>query len=177
MSARSVTLGAFAFLVSMAAAVSAGGRSMPGITARVYRCGRYLRPVIAFGGAIPGQFPPGEPEIVVQNVPGGGSLKLTKLMLGSEAADGSVIASVSPAMAFAPQLDPAQRRFRRVVDRVAGLVVRRAGILHHEQGVRHRHDGEVLDGRLPHRCFQPRTVKLTSWRPSRRRGSTRNSTS
>lgn len=49
----------------------------------------------------------GHPDIVVQNVPGGGSLKLTKLMLGAEPADGSVIASVNPSMAFAPVLDPA----------------------------------------------------------------------
>jgi tripartite-type tricarboxylate transporter receptor subunit TctC len=53
-----------------------------------------------------GQFLPGEPDIVVQNEPGGGSLKLTKLMLGSEPTDGSVIASIGPAMAFAPILDP-----------------------------------------------------------------------
>ena len=48
----------------------------------------------------------GKPDIVVQNVPGGGSLKLTKLMLAGEPADGSVLASISPAMAFAPLLDP-----------------------------------------------------------------------
>jgi tripartite-type tricarboxylate transporter receptor subunit TctC len=58
-----------------------------------------------------GNFLPGKPEIVVQNVPGGGSLKLTKLMLGSEPADGSVIASIGPTMAFAPTLDPENADF------------------------------------------------------------------
>lgn len=58
-----------------------------------------------------GRFLPGNPNIVVQNVPGGGSLKLTKMMLGSEPADGSVLASVSSAMAFAPQLDPGSADF------------------------------------------------------------------
>jgi tripartite-type tricarboxylate transporter receptor subunit TctC len=58
-----------------------------------------------------GRFLPGNPAVVVQNVPGGGSLKLTKMMLGSEPADGSVIASVSEAMPFAPVLDPANADF------------------------------------------------------------------
>ena len=38
-----------------------------------------------------GRFLPGQPNIIVQNVPGGGSLKLTKMLVGSEPADGSVI--------------------------------------------------------------------------------------
>ena len=58
-----------------------------------------------------GRFLPGHPDIIVQNVPGGGSLKLTKMMLGSEPADGSVIASVSEAMPFAPTFDPANANF------------------------------------------------------------------
>ncbi|MEO5755327.1 MAG: hypothetical protein ABIQ51_00575 [Mesorhizobium sp.] len=58
-----------------------------------------------------GQFLPGNPDIIVQNVPGGGSLKLTKMMLGSEPADGSVIASVGEAMPFAPVLDSANANF------------------------------------------------------------------
>ncbi|WP_246675274.1 hypothetical protein [Mesorhizobium sp. B2-3-4] len=58
-----------------------------------------------------GRFLPGHPDIVVQNVPGGGSLKLTKMVLGSEPADGSVIASVSEAMSYAPVLDPQNANF------------------------------------------------------------------
>jgi tripartite-type tricarboxylate transporter receptor subunit TctC len=57
------------------------------------------------------EYLPNKPEIIVENVPGGGSLKLAKLMLGSEPADGSVIASVSPGIAFAPELDPANVNF------------------------------------------------------------------
>ena len=58
-----------------------------------------------------GRFLPGNPDIAVQNVPGGGSLKLTKMVLGSEPADGSVIASVSEAMSYAPVLDPQNANF------------------------------------------------------------------
>lgn len=58
-----------------------------------------------------GNFLPGNPDIIVQNVPGGGSLKLTKLMLGSEPTDGSVVASIAPGMAFAPTLDPENADF------------------------------------------------------------------
>jgi tripartite-type tricarboxylate transporter receptor subunit TctC len=58
-----------------------------------------------------GRFLPGNPDIVVQNVPGGGSLKLTKMILGSEPADGSVIASISEAMSYAPILDPKNADF------------------------------------------------------------------
>lgn len=53
-----------------------------------------------------GRFLDGNPSIVVQNVPGGGSLKLTEMLQDSEPGDGSVIGSVSPTMATAPLLDP-----------------------------------------------------------------------
>lgn len=58
-----------------------------------------------------GRFLPGQPNIIVQNVPGGGSLKLTKMLVGSEPADGSVIASISEAMFYAPILDPENATF------------------------------------------------------------------
>ncbi|MFA6156937.1 Bug family tripartite tricarboxylate transporter substrate binding protein [Mesorhizobium sp.] len=58
-----------------------------------------------------GRYLAGNPDIVVQNVPGGGSLKLTKMVLGSEPADGSVVAAVSEAMSYAPVLDPANANF------------------------------------------------------------------
>lgn len=53
-----------------------------------------------------GRFLPGDPNTVVQNVTGGGSMRLTQMMLGSEPPDGSVIATVSSSMAFAPVLEP-----------------------------------------------------------------------
>jgi tripartite-type tricarboxylate transporter receptor subunit TctC len=53
-----------------------------------------------------GKFLPGNPDIVVQNVPGAGSMKLTRLMLESEPTDGSVLGSIGPGMAYAPVLDP-----------------------------------------------------------------------
>lgn len=58
-----------------------------------------------------GRFLPGSPNIVVQNVPGGGSLKLAKMMVSSEPADGSVLASIGEAMAYAPVLDPKNANF------------------------------------------------------------------
>lgn len=58
-----------------------------------------------------GRFLPGNPQFVVQNVPGGGSMLLTTLMLGSEPRDGSVIASISSAIPFAPTLDPDNASF------------------------------------------------------------------
>ena len=130
MSARSVTLGAFAFLVSVAPAVSAGAFDAKQITLKVgYGAGGTYDLSSRLVARHLGEFLPGKPEIVVQNVPGGGSLKLTKLMLGSEPADGSVIASVSPAMAVAPRARSRKRRFRCIVDPVARLAVGGAGLL------------------------------------------------
>lgn len=58
-----------------------------------------------------GRFLPGNPEIVVQNVPGGGSMKLMQLLLGAEPGDGSVIAAVGAGIAYAPTLDPSNASF------------------------------------------------------------------
>lgn len=59
-----------------------------------------------------GRFIEGNPAVVVQNVPGGGSLKLTEMMQESEPGDGSVIGMVSPTMATAPLLDPGLQHLR-----------------------------------------------------------------
>ncbi|PWW03499.1 tripartite-type tricarboxylate transporter receptor subunit TctC [Hoeflea marina] len=53
-----------------------------------------------------GGFLPGRPDIVVENVDGAGSLKLAKLMAGSEAADGSVIALVNSSVTIATVTRP-----------------------------------------------------------------------
>lgn len=53
-----------------------------------------------------GRFLPGNPEVIVQNVPGGGSMKLMQLLLGAEPVDGSVIGAVGAGIAYAPILDP-----------------------------------------------------------------------
>jgi tripartite-type tricarboxylate transporter receptor subunit TctC len=58
-----------------------------------------------------GRFLPGHPSIAVQNVPGGGSLKLTKLMVGAEPADGSVVAIVNASNATATVFDPKKADF------------------------------------------------------------------
>ncbi|MBX3580650.1 MAG: hypothetical protein KF810_01970 [Rhizobiaceae bacterium] len=53
-----------------------------------------------------GRFLPGNPEIIVQNVPGGGSIKLAQLLAGGLAADGSIVGGIGPGAALAPLLDP-----------------------------------------------------------------------
>lgn len=58
-----------------------------------------------------GRFLAGSPEVVVQNVPGGGSLKLAQLLLGAVPADGSVIGAIGPGTALAAKLDPQNVQF------------------------------------------------------------------
>lgn len=58
-----------------------------------------------------GRFLPGNPEIIVQNIPGGGSMKLMQLLLGAEPTDGSVIGAVGASIAYVPTLDPATASF------------------------------------------------------------------
>lgn len=58
-----------------------------------------------------GRFLPGNPEVVVQNLPGGGSMKLMQLLLGAEPTDGSVIGAVGAGIAYAPTLDPQTATF------------------------------------------------------------------
>lgn len=57
------------------------------------------------------RFLPGNPAIVVQNVPGGGGLRLATLMTGAEPNDGSVIASNNFSNALAPVLEPENASF------------------------------------------------------------------
>jgi tripartite-type tricarboxylate transporter receptor subunit TctC len=63
-----------------------------------------------------GKYLPGNPDIVVENVPGAGSLKLAKLFMETGATDGSQIAVVSSALALLPIFEPDNTDFdpRRV---------------------------------------------------------------
>ncbi len=47
----------------------------------------------------------GKPDVIVQNVPGAGSMKLARMLLASEPADGSVIGMFNASIATAPILD------------------------------------------------------------------------
>ncbi len=47
----------------------------------------------------------GNPDVIVQNVPGAGSMKLARMLLGSEPGDGTVIGMINASMATAPILD------------------------------------------------------------------------
>lgn len=58
-----------------------------------------------------GRFLPNKAEVIVQNVPGGGSLKLAQLMLGAVPTDGSVIGAIGPGTTLAEKLDPANVQF------------------------------------------------------------------
>lgn len=58
-----------------------------------------------------GRFLPDTPDVIVQNVPGGGSLKLAQLLLGAEATDGSVVAAIGPGVTLAAKLDPDNVQF------------------------------------------------------------------
>ena len=57
------------------------------------------------------RFLPGTPDVIVENVPGGGSMKLAQLMLGAEPTDGSVVGVVNAGIAYAPLFDPANSTF------------------------------------------------------------------
>ncbi|MCR8725546.1 tripartite tricarboxylate transporter substrate-binding protein [Frigidibacter sp. ROC022] len=54
---------------------------------------------------------PGSPNVVVENLPGAGSLKLAKLVMESTETDGSQIATISSALALAPVFDPDNRAY------------------------------------------------------------------
>jgi tripartite-type tricarboxylate transporter receptor subunit TctC len=54
---------------------------------------------------------PGTTEVVVENVPGAGSVKLAKMVMASEVTDGSQIATVSSALALLPIFDPESTDF------------------------------------------------------------------
>ncbi len=58
-----------------------------------------------------GAFLTGTPDVIVENVPGAGSLKLGKLVMADTATDGMVLASISPALAQIPILDPENTDF------------------------------------------------------------------
>jgi tripartite-type tricarboxylate transporter receptor subunit TctC len=58
-----------------------------------------------------GAFLPGNPEVIVENVPGAGSLKVAKMLMADPATDGMVLGSVNPALALLPVLEPENTDF------------------------------------------------------------------
>lgn len=58
-----------------------------------------------------GNYLPGKPDIVVQNVGGAGSLKLAKMMAFTEPGDGSVLGLINPSVVIASITDPAMTGF------------------------------------------------------------------
>jgi tripartite-type tricarboxylate transporter receptor subunit TctC len=104
------------FAAVLAAVLSLGtavpGRAADVVTIQVgYGAGGSYDMAARLVGRHLGRFLPGTPEIVVQNVPGGGSLKLAQLLLGAVPADGSVIGAIGPGTTLAAKLDPENVQF------------------------------------------------------------------
>jgi tripartite-type tricarboxylate transporter receptor subunit TctC len=58
-----------------------------------------------------GAYLPGQPDVIVENVPGAGSLKLAKMVMSDTATDGMVLASVNSGLALLPILEPESTDF------------------------------------------------------------------
>jgi tripartite-type tricarboxylate transporter receptor subunit TctC len=58
-----------------------------------------------------GKYIPGNPNVIVQNVPGAGSLTLTNQLYNTAARDGTVIGAITNGMPTAPMLSPETARF------------------------------------------------------------------
>jgi tripartite-type tricarboxylate transporter receptor subunit TctC len=58
-----------------------------------------------------GRHVPGNPTIVVQHMPGAGSLKATAYLAGVAPRDGSVIGIINPVTTIEPMIDPANTKF------------------------------------------------------------------
>ncbi|GGE59077.1 Bug family tripartite tricarboxylate transporter substrate binding protein [Actibacterium pelagium] len=58
-----------------------------------------------------GRFLPGSPDVVVQNVPGAGSLKLARLFIATGQNDGSELAMIGSALGLTPVFSPDEKSF------------------------------------------------------------------
>src|SRR5215210_4735823 len=58
-----------------------------------------------------GRHVPGNPNIVIQHMPGAGSLKATAYLAGIAPRDGSVIGMINPVTTIEPLIDPANTKF------------------------------------------------------------------
>lgn len=58
-----------------------------------------------------GAFLPGNPQVIVENVPGAGSLKVAKMLMADPSTEGMVLGSVNSALALLPILDPENTDF------------------------------------------------------------------
>jgi tripartite-type tricarboxylate transporter receptor subunit TctC len=58
-----------------------------------------------------GAFLPSNPEVIVENVPGAGSLKVAKMLMADPATDGMVLGSINSALALLPILEPENTDF------------------------------------------------------------------
>lgn len=97
---------------SMALGTAMSGHAADMVTIQVgYGAGGSYDMAARLVGRHLGRFLPGTPEIIVQNVPGGGSLKLAQLLLGAVPADGSVIGAIGPGTTLAAKLDPENVQF------------------------------------------------------------------
>ncbi|WP_291838596.1 tripartite tricarboxylate transporter substrate-binding protein [Limimaricola sp.] len=69
-----------------------------------------------------GKYLPGKPDVIVENVPGAGSLVLARQMMTDPTVDGTHLATISSALALAPVFDPDNTDFDpRKVHYIASL--------------------------------------------------------
>lgn len=107
---RGFCAAALAFVLTLGG--GAVGRAADVVTIQVgYGAGGSYDMAARLVGRHLGRFLPGTPEVIVQNVPGGGSLKLAQLLLGAVRADGSVIGAIGPGTTLAAKLDPENVQF------------------------------------------------------------------
>lgn len=103
---------AVAFALAVAIGSVAGGHAAGTVTIQVgYGAGGSYDLAARLVARHLGRFLPGQPDVIVQNVPGGGSLKLAQLLVGAVPADGSVIGAIGPGTMLAAKLDPANVQF------------------------------------------------------------------
>src|SRR5262249_46826734 len=107
--------------LALAVAAPAGARAQD--SAGSFYAGRTGQPIV---GSTPGsrlefylrafvnhfaRHPPGSPTIVVQHMPGAGSLKATAYLANLAPKDGSVFGIINPVNTIEPLLDPSNARF------------------------------------------------------------------
>lgn len=114
---------AFAVVAAAAAALSVTAAGAPAQDAAAFYRGRTVQAVVGYtpGSTFElylrtfvqhmGRHVPGGPTIIVQHMPGAGSLKATGYLAGVAAADGSVIGMPNPVNTTEPLLDPQRTKF------------------------------------------------------------------
>lgn len=101
-----------AYILSVVAIMAANAASSDTVTIKVgYSPGGSYDGVARLVAEHIGRQIEGNPDVIVENVPGAGSLKLARGMMSAKASDGIVIATVSSALALRPIFKPDDTAF------------------------------------------------------------------